>query len=248
MNLERARRLLAEIPEHARVVDIGGGASPFPRADHVIDALAFEEAGRGSDGSSHAALNAPTRFSRESWTQIDLCDRRPWPIPDKAFDFAVCSHLLEDVRDPVWVCAEIQRIARAGYIEVPSRVEEQSTGVENPRYAGYAHHRWLISRQGNRLEFRHKPHSLHSVDEAIVAKLGPGRRINPEHAVVSHDWVGGFDAAEILEFDEGRTIEELCAFAGQARLLPDLTVSIAMPLLKRLKRGVYYARLAGGRR
>jgi hypothetical protein len=248
MNIDRAKRLLAEIPADALVVDVGGGAAPFPRADHVIDALPFDDAGRGSDGSAHRGLGATARYSREQWTRVDLCDRRPWPFADGAFDFAVCSHLLEDVRDPVWVCSELARIAKAGYIEVPSRVEEQSRGVENPTYAGYSHHRWLITRSDGGLSFRHKPHVLHSLEAAIVTDLSPGRRINPAHAVISLDWVGSFEAVEELEFDEQRVAGELCEFAVRARRLPNLTVASGAPLKARIKRHLLYRRMAGGRR
>src|SRR5438067_2197296 len=128
MDLENARRLLKEIPETAKVVDLGGGASPFPRADFVIDAVPFDASGTGSSGNIHKLLNTQTRYSRNTWTQIDICERKTWPFPDKTFDFAVCSHLLEDLRDPIWVCSELRRVAKAGYIEVPSRIEEQTLG------------------------------------------------------------------------------------------------------------------------
>ncbi len=248
MDLSQARRLLSEIAPDARVVDVGGGASPFQRANHVIDALSFDESGAGSDGNAHRSLGVEPRFSRETWTQVDLCDRRPWPFADKTFDFAVCSHLLEDVRDPIWVCSEMSRIARAGYVEVPSRVEEQSRGVENPCYSGYCHHRWLVSRVGDALEFRHKPHLLHSINDAIVTDVSPGRRINPRHSVLSLDWVGSIGAREILEFREQAIVDELCAFAHQARMLPDLTVEVSMPLSRRVKRHMLYRRMARGGR
>ncbi len=41
------------------------------------------------------------------------------PFADGAFDYAVCSNLLEHVTDPVGVAAELTRVAKAGYIEVP---------------------------------------------------------------------------------------------------------------------------------
>ena len=59
----------------------------------------------------------------------------------------ICSHTLEDVRDPIWVCSEIQRVAKAGYIEVPSRLEEQSYGFQGP-WVGWGHHHWLIEVHG----------------------------------------------------------------------------------------------------
>jgi hypothetical protein len=160
----------------------------------------------------------------------------------------VCSHLLEDVRDPIWVCSELSRVAKAGYIEVPSRVEEQSRGVEHPRYAGYLHHRWLVSRVGETLEFRHKPHALHAVNDAIVADLSPGTRINPKHAILALEWRGAIAASEVLEFNEEAIIDELCVFAAKARRLSELTVGVPMPLGKRIRRHVYFRRLASGRR
>jgi len=243
MDLENARRLLKTIPSDATVVDVGGGAAPFPRADYVIDAMPFEKLGAGSDGNIHQKLGLEPRYSQERWIQTDLCDRRPWPIADKSFDFAICSHLLEDIRDPIWVCSELRRIAKAGYIESPSRVVEQSKGVENPRHAGYYHHRWLITRSQKGLEFRHKPHVLHSVKDAIVVKLSPSRRISPQHAIVTLDWSHDFEAVEVLEFDEGKVIDELCEFAAQARRLPNLTLRVPTPVVQSLKRRIFYYRL-----
>jgi hypothetical protein len=243
MDIANARRLLATIPEDARVVDVGGGAAPFPRADYVVDVMPYEQLGGGSDGNIHQKLGIERRYSKDRWIKIDLCDHRPWPIADKAFDFAICSHLLEDIRDPIWVCFELQRIAKAGYIEVPSRVVEQSKGIENPRHAGYYHHRWLIRRKQNGLEFRHKPHVLHSVKNAIVTRLSPGQRINTEHAIVFLDWSCKFEAVEVLEFDEEKVVNELCEFAAEARRLPNLTVRVPIPMIQSIKRRVFYYRL-----
>ncbi len=246
MELANAKRLLASLPEGARVIDIGGGAAPFPRADYVIDASPYKARESGSDGNISQQLDVRPRYSADTWIEADLCDHRPWPIQDKAFDFAICSHLLEDVRDPIWICSEMQRIAKAGYIETPSRIVEQSKGVENPRHAGFYHHRWLISAVGNRLEFRHKPHVLHSVNDAIVTKLPPTRRIRPARAILTLEWVGSFEAVEVLEFDEGTIVSELCDFAREARKLPDLEEKIPMPLPQALRRWAYYARLRTG--
>jgi hypothetical protein len=248
MDPDNARCLLAEIPPAATVVDVGGGAAPFPRADYVIDALPFESAGTGSHGNSHLLLNTPPHYNRERWFQLDLCDRRPWPFKDRFFDYAICSHLLEDVRDPIWICSELQRVAKAGYLEVPSRVEEQSKGVEHPCYAGYCHHRWLITKHREGLQFRHKPHLLHSVNDAIVTRLSPGWRINPRHASLALHWNDRFEASETLEFNEKRVTDELCNFAREARSLPELTVKVPMPLITRIKRHVLYRRLSRGQR
>ena len=248
MDLGNARRLLSELPDRAVVLDVGGGAAPFPRADYVIDALPFESAGAGSHGNAHHAMCMTPRYERERWIRIDLCERRPWPFGDKFFDYAICSHLLEDVRDPIWICSELRRVAKAGYIEVPSRIEEQSRGVEHPGYAGYHHHRWLITLENDALEFRHKPHVLHSLNDAIVTNLAPGWRINPRHASIALFWNESFRASEVLEFNEQAVIDELCCFARKAKRLPDLSVRVPMPFVARIKRHMLYRRLSRGRR
>ena len=68
----------------------------------------------------------PERFGTDTWVTRDMCDPEPWPFADDVFDFAICTFTLEDIRDPVRVCAEMSRVARAGYIEVPSLLDELS--------------------------------------------------------------------------------------------------------------------------
>ena len=58
----------------------------------------------------------------------------PWPFADDFFDFAVCTFTLEDVRDPIRVCEEMSRVAKAGYVEVPSLLDELSW--RNPEVSG----------------------------------------------------------------------------------------------------------------
>ncbi len=238
MRLEMAKRLVERLDPEAKVLDVGGGASPFPRADWVIDAVAYDQ--RAKLGRLELGQE---RFGPDTWVQWDLCAREPWPFGDGFFDFAVCSHLLEDVRDPLWVCSELNRVARAGYIETPSRVLEQSRGVEHPLYAGFYHHRWLVEEADGGLVFRLKPHSLHTLKAAIVAEVGVWREIAPRYRHLSLEWQDGFSFGEMLEFDEERVNQELIGFARQARRLPGLTVPSPRPLSERLKRWVYFQRL-----
>ncbi len=237
-------KLAQEIPKGASVLDVGGGFSPFPRANWVIDLMDFNHR-----YSNPLESKFPVHYSKETWVQRDICDRTPWPFRDKEFDFSTCSHLLEDVRDPIWVCAELIRVSKAGYIEVPSRIEEQSLGVENPRYAGYYHHRWLVDKIGsNTLEFRLKPHSLHSMRDAIVAKVGPCSRIRSEHAILSMHWNGEFKAIEIQEASERKVNDELCDLAQRSRAIPNLLERTPMSIKQKVLRSIYYARLYLGLR
>lgn len=243
VNEQHARQIETSLPADALVIDVGGGMAPFPRADWIIDALPFDQRGQLLRGRQ---ADRPHRFCRETWIQCDLCSRQPWPLADKQFDYAICAHVLEDVRDPIWVCAEISRIAKAGYVDVPSRVVEQSTGIEHPRMAGYYHHRWLVSVRDQRLEFRMKPHLLHVTRDAIVARTGPWRTISPRYDITVLYWQDELPCREPLELDEARAIRELCEYARTARALPELLVKPDMPLGKRLRRVLYNLRRAWG--
>jgi hypothetical protein len=148
-------RLARELPDHALVLDVGSWARPLSRADWVMDIEAYDTRGAwGHDGDP-----AAERFRAATWVQRDLCAREPWPFADGQFDFAVCSHTLEDLRDPVWVCSELERVARAGYIEVPAPVEELTWGVHG-EWVGWSHHRWLCVIEDGALELVYKPHLL----------------------------------------------------------------------------------------
>lgn len=149
--------ILSRLDESDLVLDVGGGAAPFPRADWVLDLLPYAD--RGLYGATPDP--ATERFNTDTWVTRDICDHQPWPFGDNHFDFSVCSHTLEDVRDPLWVCHELIRTAKAGYIEVPSRLEEQSYGFQGP-WAGWGHHRWLIDLTGDELTFVFKHHVLHN--------------------------------------------------------------------------------------
>jgi hypothetical protein len=130
--------ILALKPD-ARVLDVGGWACPFLRADWVLDAEPYETRGYYASVGLPASQGwGPERFNKARWIQRDICAREPWPIADKFFDFAICSQTLEDVRYPIFVCSELVRGARAGYIETPSRVAESCRDWESPRIAGLA--------------------------------------------------------------------------------------------------------------
>ena len=235
-----AQQITASLKATDLVIDVGGGMAAYPRADWIIDALPFEEQGKLL---AEQDADRPVNFSRESWVQFDLCNRQHWPFDDNQFDFAVCSHVLEDVRDPIWVCSEISRIAKAGYIEVPSRVLEQSTGVEHPKLAGYYHHRWLVSVQSGILEFRQKPHLLHVTPSAIVTKLGIWKEINPRHRIETYYWSDQIECEEVLEFDEAAVVREMSEQARKARAIPDLLVKPQEPWRRRVQRAAYFLRL-----
>lgn len=190
-------RIMREIPDEASVLDVGGWGKPFRRANAVIDQMPYETRGLyGFDG------DGPERFDGSSWARRDICDREPWPFTDRQFDFAVCSQTLEDLRDPVWVCSELVRVAKAGYIEVPSRLEEQTLGVQGP-WVGWGHHHWLVDVSPGRVEFVFKHHVVHGHDRA---HFPPGflAQLDELERVQQLWWEGSFDFCERTFVDAPR--------------------------------------------
>ena len=184
-------RILKTLPDDAVVLDVGGWAAPLNRADWVLDLMPYETRGALIPGGFGPG---PERFSAERWVQRDICDREPWPWPDDFFDFAVCVTTLEDIRDPVGVCGELSRVAKAGYVEVPTIYAELLHWWEGP-WLGHEHHRWLCFLEDGGLEVLHKPHSIHH-----DRRLRVHRRWTAEMTVEDHlqglFWEGTLPARE----------------------------------------------------
>jgi len=98
---------------------------------------------------------------RDNWTPHDPRPFRKvdvnWgrlPYSDGQVDFLYSRHTLEDLDNPTHFCAEIKRVARAGYIETPSAAAEFCRGVDGgaPPYRGFYHHRCFVwQREGTLL-------------------------------------------------------------------------------------------------
>lgn len=184
-----ADRITAQLHDQALVLDVGGAGRPFSRADWILDLAPYDARGQLGWNGERAA----ERFTPETWVQRDICAREAWPFADGFFDFAVCSHTLEDVRDPVWVAAELQRVARAGYIEVPALREELTYGIQGP-WVGWGHHHWLVLVDDSGLRFVFKHHVVNRPGSHLPA--GAMDATPPPQRVQMLWWEGSFDAAE----------------------------------------------------
>ena len=132
-------------------------------------------------------------FSRKTYIQQDICSA-PLPFADKSVDFIVCSHTLEDIRDPVFVCKEMVRVAKRGYLECPSRTVESSMSPVRPNVIGSPHHRWFVEIDGNVVTFMHKSGIIYAEKHHLPQKFGNALR--PGLRVVGLFWEGSFEFAE----------------------------------------------------
>lgn len=95
-------------------------------------------------------INAPD--DRTDCVAMDICDHKQWSKLETVveqrgrFDYAICTHTLEDIYNPVLVLEKLPVIAKAGVIAVPSARTELSV-AENIQWLGYMHHRWIFDQQ-----------------------------------------------------------------------------------------------------
>jgi len=129
----------------ARVLEIGPGHAPFWRANVFVDFV---------EPSGFRASEIPSHVGDWSFVKCDIATE-PLPFEDKLFDFVYCRHTLEDMYNPFPIVREMERVAKAGYIETPSPIAELCRGVDGgaPPYRGYHHHRFIIWREGDELRF-----------------------------------------------------------------------------------------------
>jgi hypothetical protein len=197
---------LGRIKSDDLVVDVGGWWKPLNRADHVVDLLPYEtRAGGGRLGPG------PERYTPGTWHQLDIC-QTPWPFADRTFGFAYCGQTLEDIRDPIVVCKELARIARRGYVEVPSAWIECTYDVDigplTRRYPGYEKHRWIVLHENGELLFIPKQAWLCLI-EFIPWEVSLRWRTDQRIWTTAVHWENTIPAREL-------------AFSGQEQIIPVL--------------------------
>jgi hypothetical protein len=189
-----------------RVIDVGSGHAPHPRANVLLEKHPTSNEHRSGDGVD------------ASDPRLVLGDALDMPFAAQSFDFAIASHIAEHVADPARFCVELMRVAPRGYIETPGwladmllrepfhiwRVRRQEDGlrfeaVTNPRPLGllgdaaYAIVYLNVKREGHRtLQLPVPPFGLVvKVIRKAVGKLLRSRRIRGLF-YTSLEWSGSF--------------------------------------------------------
>ncbi|MBT0962322.1 methyltransferase domain-containing protein [Denitromonas iodatirespirans] len=129
------RRFHCPVNPDALVLEVGSGGNPYPRANVLLDA--YE--------TTRERHWAPLSADRP--TVLGFVENLPFR--DQVFDFVIAAHVLEHSTQPEQFLSELQRVARAGYIEVPDAFLERV----NP----YRDHRLEITCRDNTLLIWKKP-------------------------------------------------------------------------------------------
>jgi len=185
-----------------RVLDVGGGRHPLNTATHVIDLSPYDA--RNDYGALTPGIKP--RFGQDTWKVHDVCVG-PWDYPDKYFDFSFCSHLLEDVRDPLAVCRELVRVSKAGYIEVPSREREifakarffsLKSALGRMPEVGFHHHRWFVEIEGTHIRFLVKDQRLLMGRDRFITRGDLGRKMTEQESGACLFWDGNLTFEEVF--------------------------------------------------
>jgi hypothetical protein len=177
--------------KHLRIIDIGGSTS---FADGHLEAIAdFNQPLAKSKYFFQGNINLP-----EVWVQIHKHVKE-----HGKFDYAICTHTLEDISNPFFVCREIEKIASAGLIIVPSKYIELS---RFNHFRGFIHHRWIFDfikgqftgfPKVNLIEHERFTHHIRDKNELIYEWQGA---INLQ--LINNDWLGPDNAAVEGYYDQ----------------------------------------------
>lgn len=102
---------IVSIRENDRVLEIGPGDAPFHRSNVLLELNYAND----EDRIKQFGHTNPLKSDK----QLVFYDGKKFPFEDKAFDYVICSHVLEHVPDPRLFLDEMFRVAHRGYLEYP---------------------------------------------------------------------------------------------------------------------------------
>lgn len=152
-----------------KVIDIGGAVNGWSKdiADMVVD--------KNIEPS-------------ENSMQVDICVFGEWQKIlnyvelNGMYDYAICTHTLEDIYNPFLALDFLPKIAKSGIITMPSLRTELSK-VESNNWLGYLHHRWIFDTIDDKMLIIPKLELLSSL-------VGNSIRFDPYQEEIRYEWDG----------------------------------------------------------
>lgn len=213
------RRIAVPVGPTDLVLDIGSGDKPHWRADVLVDR--FPEADHAVQRAGAAAAATPRAL-------FDA-DAGDLPFADGAFDYVICSHVLEHVLDPGAAMDEMMRVAKAGYIEVPA--------AASARLVDFPSHLWWCRLLDGVLSFEAKTSTIFDPElhewattEPVASDLAALLERNLTSRLICFSWTGRFDysvsgrpspelLAEVEAAGDGHHLADSAAVRAATRLL-----------------------------
>ena len=109
--------------QNLKILDLGCSNNNYwSEANHFADIWDFEN-----------------EFREKNLKFTKIQPDKKLPFKDKEFDYVICAHVIEHVNDPVMFKSEIERIGKAGYIELPTRLNDNMVfGCDEEEFG----HKW----------------------------------------------------------------------------------------------------------
>ena len=208
------------------VLEIGSGHDPKIQSDVLCDKYIDDDTQRGG----------PIVTDRE----IVEADGQYLPFRDKAFDYVICSHVLEHVEDTEKLLNELMRVAERGYIETPSEIAE--------RLYGWPYHNWLINLIDGKLVIQKKlsPSQFGQLFHSLAAQDKNFARFHEHYHhifLVRYEWEEKIDYEILppdpspLDLESPEVVEEMLERAVEESFWEDFRSNIknAIPTNLRVK-------------
>lgn len=173
------RRISIPVDHDALVLDVGSGDKPHWRADVLLDRYIGDDHGGQRSGASAARIDRP----------MFAANAENMPFADQVFDYVICSHVLEHVEHPDAVVAEMVRVGKAGYIEVPE--------ASSAKIVDFPSHLWWVTLDDGALVFTAKTAAYFDADiDRYLTESGMRQPLadlldkHLDHRVIELPWRG----------------------------------------------------------
>jgi hypothetical protein len=124
-----------------RVIDVGG--SMFGWSEKIADVIVDINSTRPQDFKFNISNDW------EWQAVLEYVDQHG------KFDYAICTHTLEDIVHPGTALRNLPKIAKAGVITMPT-INAELSRIENKQWLGYIHHRHIFDYEGDTIVYASK--------------------------------------------------------------------------------------------
>lgn len=158
-----------------KVLDVGSGNVPFPRATALADLTT----------SDHGYGRAGEPFKEIDGVPVYECAVERMPFEDDEFDFVYCSHTLEHVDDPERACREISRVGKRGYAETPTPAKDLWFAT-----ARSSNHKWKVELDGDALRFTpYDEREIDGIGSDVLMRMHTAPQSDRERIFAGLSWL-----------------------------------------------------------
>ena len=176
-----------------KVLDVGGSVGHWfwDKTDVIFDIIPPTTAYGTTFSGEYISGNATLP---EGWKKLNAYIKN-----NGKFDFVICRQTLEDLGHPEFVVNQLQKVAKAGWIGVPSKYFEMKRGLypEMPNSRGLHHHRWIYTSKNGRWYGLPKMGWTDSISDSSLSMKLNG---NPWAHELSFYWEKNIDVFWLLPY------------------------------------------------